>query len=193
MQLEIDHLKRKLRHERRRQTPSKPDFSSDDEKDGSYRRRSRTPLNESFSYDEDYHHERRSRNLSSKGLGNDAMSRALNQISKSPFTCRIEGGRLPQWFTQPTFTMYNSRTDPVEHVSHFNQRMAVHSKNEVLMWKVFPSSLGPMAMRWFDGLGVGPLIPYCLCLWEKGRPWKRTRTDTRKCLMRQMVILMIWP
>ena len=30
--------------------------------------------------------------------------------------------------------------------------MAVHSKNEALMCKVFPSSLGPMAMRWFDGL-----------------------------------------
>ena len=53
--------------------------------------------------------------------------------------------------------MYNSRTDPVEHVSHFNQRMVVHSKNEILMCKVFPSSLGPVAMRWFDGLGVGSI------------------------------------
>ena len=50
------------------------------------------------------------------------------------------------------FTIYNSRTDPVEHVSHFNQRMAVHSKDEALMCKVFSSSLGPVAMRWFDGL-----------------------------------------
>ena len=80
------------------------------------------------------------------------MSRALNQISKSPFTRRIEGRKLPRWFTQPTFTIYNGQTNPVEHVSHFNQRMAVHSKNEALMCKVFPSSLGPVAMRWFDGL-----------------------------------------
>ena len=90
-------------------------------------------------------------------LGNDAMSRALNQISKSPFTRKIEGGRLPRQFTQPTFTMYNGRTDPVEHVSHFNQRMVVHSKNEALMCKVFPSSLGPVAMRWFDGLGASSI------------------------------------
>ncbi|XP_050242041.1 uncharacterized protein LOC126690997 [Quercus robur] len=48
--------------------------------------------------------------------------------------------------------MYNGRTDLVEHVSHFNQRMVVHSRNEVLMCKVFPSSLGPVVMRWFDGL-----------------------------------------
>ena len=43
----------------------------------------------------------------------------------------------------------------MEHVSHFNQRMTVHSKNEALMCKVFPSNLGPVAMSRFDGLGVG--------------------------------------
>ncbi|XP_075659007.1 uncharacterized protein LOC142628855 [Castanea sativa] len=80
------------------------------------------------------------------------MSKALNQISKSPFTRRIEVGRLPRRFTQPTFTTYNGKMDPVEHVSHFNQRTVVHSKNETLMCKVFPSSLGPVALRWFDGL-----------------------------------------
>ncbi|XP_065617446.1 uncharacterized protein LOC136062385 [Quercus suber] len=30
--------------------------------------------------------------------------------------------------------------------------MAIHSKNEALMCKVFPSSLGPIAMRWFNSL-----------------------------------------
>ena len=48
--------------------------------------------------------------------------------------------------------MYNGRTNPMEHVSHFNQRMAVHSKNEALICKVFPFNLGLVAMRWFDGL-----------------------------------------
>ena len=38
MQLEIDHLKRSLCHEQRKQAPSNSDFSSDDKKDGSYRR-----------------------------------------------------------------------------------------------------------------------------------------------------------
>ena len=45
----------------------------------------------------------------------------------------------------------------MEHVSHFNQRMAIHSRNEALMCKVFPSSLGLVAMRWFDGLGAGSI------------------------------------
>ena len=50
------------------------------------------------------------------------------------------------------FLIYNGRSDPVEHVSQFNQRMAVHSKDEALLCKIFPSSLGPVAMRWFNGL-----------------------------------------
>ena len=53
--------------------------------------------------------------------------------------------------------MYNGRTNPMEHVSHFNQRMAMHSRNEALMCRVFPSSLGPVAMRWFNGLGEGSI------------------------------------
>ena len=67
MQLEIDHLKRSLRHERRKQTPSISDFSSDGEEDDSYSLRLRTPPSESFSYDEDYHHKCRNRDSSSKG------------------------------------------------------------------------------------------------------------------------------
>ena len=48
--------------------------------------------------------------------------------------------------------MYNGRTDPVEHISQFKLKMVVHSQDEDLMCRVFPSSLGPMPMRWFDGL-----------------------------------------
>ena len=113
------------------------------------------PPSESFLCDKDSHRERKDKSSSCKGLGNNAMSRALNQISRSLFTRRIEGERLPRWFTQPTFTMYNGRIDLVEHMSHFNQRMVVHSKNEALICKVFPSSLGPVVMRWFDGLRAG--------------------------------------
>ena len=98
MQLEINHLKRSLHHEWRKQAPSNSDFYSNNEEDGSYKCRSRTLPSESFSYDEDYHHhhKRGNRNSPSKGLGNDAMSRALNQISKSPFTRKVKGGRHPR-------------------------------------------------------------------------------------------------
>ena len=155
MQLEIDHLWRKLRCKQRRESPSSSGSSSDG--DSNYRPRSQTPPSESLSYNEERRHKRRSRSPTYKGLGNNAISKALCQISKSLFTQKIKRAKLPRQFTQPTFTMYNGRTNSVEHVSHFNQRMAVHSRNEALMCKVFPSSLGPVAMRWFDGLEEGSI------------------------------------
>ena len=90
------------------------------------------------------------------------MSKVLNQISK------IEGAILPRQFHQPTFTIYNGRTDPVEQVSHFNQRMVVHSKDETLMCKVFPSNLGPVAMRWFDGLSANSIDSFKELTWVFG-------------------------
>ena len=99
MQLKIDRLRERLCREQRRRTYSDSNPSSDDEGDGSYKLRSRTPSSESFSYDEDHRYKRRSKSPPRKGMGNDVMSRALNQISKSLFTCRIEGGKLPWHFT----------------------------------------------------------------------------------------------
>ena len=160
MQLEIQRLRKELRHAKRKRVSSYSDEDSEDERDGDYRRRSRTPASEPFPYEEVYHRERNPQSSFPRGTGNDAMSKALDQISRSPFTRNIEGARLPRRFHQPTFTIYNGRTDPVEHVSHFNQRMAVHSRDEALMCKVFPSSLGPIAMRWFDSLKANTISSF---------------------------------
>ncbi|XP_050249093.1 uncharacterized protein LOC126696383 [Quercus robur] len=160
MQREIHDLKRRLRHTQQRRSPSNFDISSNEEEDVSYRWRSRTPPSETFSYEKEQRHRRRHKSPSGKGLGNDAMNKALDQISKSPFTHKIEGARLPRRFHQPTFTIYNGRTDPMEHVSQFNQRMTIYSRNEALMCKVFPSSLGPVAMRWFNSLKTNSIDSY---------------------------------
>ena len=55
--------------------------------------------------------------------GNDAMSKALQQVSNYPFVRRINKARPPHRFSQLTFTIYNGRTNPVKHVSHFKQKM----------------------------------------------------------------------
>ena len=43
--------------------------------------------------------------------------------------------------------------------------MVVHSKNKALMCKVFLSSFGSMAMRWFDSLGVGSIDSFKELTW----------------------------
>nr|XP_023912585.1 uncharacterized protein LOC112024171 [Quercus suber] len=88
------------------------------------------------------------------------MSRTLDQLSKSPFTRHIEGAALPRRFQQPIFSIYNGKMDPMDPMSQFNQRMVVHSKNEALMCKVFPSSLGLVAMRWFNDLRPDSISSY---------------------------------
>ena len=140
--------------------PPSPDTPLDDENDDDYRQRSKTPPSETFSHEEERHQRRKRKSPSPRGLGHNAMSRVLDQLSRSPLTLRIEGAAIPRRFQQPTFTIYNSNTDPVEHVSQFNQRMAVHSKNEALMCKFFLSSLGLVAMRWFNGLKANSVDSY---------------------------------
>ena len=94
LQQEIDYLKRKLRRAQRKHSPSSSDTS--DEGDDNYRQRSRTPPSETFSYEEEHHHRCSHKSPSRKGLVNDTMSKALDRISKSPFTCKIEGAKLPR-------------------------------------------------------------------------------------------------
>ena len=53
---------------------------------------------ESFSYEEEHHSERQCKSPIHRGLGNDAMSKVLNQIAKSPFTIRIESIAPSQCF-----------------------------------------------------------------------------------------------
>ena len=152
MQREIDELKKELLRARRRHSSPDSELSFEETDDATYRRRSRTSPSETFSGDEEYHHRCKNNSPTHKGLGSNAMNEALSQVARSLFTRSIEGASLPWRFHQPSFSLYNSRTDPVEHVSHFRQKMAVQSRDEALMCKIFPSSLGPMAMRWFNGL-----------------------------------------
>ena len=126
----------------------------------SYRQQSETPSSESFSCEEEHPHKRKCKSPSGRGVGTNVMKKALSQISKSPFTRGIENAKLRRRFHQPTFAMYNGRTDPIEHVSQFKQKMAVHSQDEALLCREFPSILGPMLMRWFDGLRTNSISSF---------------------------------
>ena len=100
--------------------PSNTDTPLDDENDDDYRQRSRTPPSETFSHEKECHQKCKRRSPSPRGMAHDAMSRALDQLSRTPFTRRIEGATLPRRFQQLAFSIYNENTDPVEHVSQFN-------------------------------------------------------------------------
>ena len=160
MQREINDLKRQLCQAQRKQSPPSSDVFSNDEKDTIYKQRSRTLPSESFSCEEKHRHKKKHKSPSRRRVGTNVMKKALSQISKSPFTRGIEKAKLPRHFHQPTFAMYNGRMDPVEHISQFKHKITVYSQDEALMCRVFPSSLGPMPMRWFDGLKTNSISSF---------------------------------
>ena len=75
---------------------------------------------------------------------------------------------MPSRFTQPLFNSYDGKMDSVKHVSHYIQMMSLHTHNDALMCKVFPSSLGPTALRWFNGLRKGSIHSFSESIQEFG-------------------------
>ena len=75
---------------------------------------------------------------------------------------------MPSRFTRPPFNSYDGKTDLVEHVSHYIHMISLHTHNDALMCKVFPSSLGPTALRWFNGLRKGSICSFTELIQEFG-------------------------
>ena len=82
-----------------------------------------------------------------------AVWKVLDLVSSSPFSREIERAMLPERFTAPRFEAYNGRTDLVAHISHYQQRITLFYYNDPFMCRLFPSSLGEIALRWFNQLG----------------------------------------
>ena len=96
------------------------------------------------------------------------MSRALRRAARSPFSNEIERAPMLSRFTRPLFNSYDGKTDPVEHVSHYIHMMSLYTHNDALMCKVFPSSLGSTALRWFNGLRKGSIHSFTELIQEFG-------------------------
>ncbi|KAM2080622.1 hypothetical protein ACFX1T_034373 [Malus domestica] len=89
---------------------------------------------------------------------------AARGIRKSSFTEDILKAKKPAKFTQPKFRLFEGTTDPVEHIYHFQQQMALEGDNEAFMCKLFPSSLSGSSLTWFRQLksrSIGSFTDLC--------------------------------
>ncbi|XP_028081828.1 uncharacterized protein LOC114283200 [Camellia sinensis] len=66
-----------------------------------------------------------------------------------PFIQRITKVVLPKMFKAPSFTLYDGKSDPTDHVHHYKKAMTLHADDEALMCRILPSSLGPLIVRWY--------------------------------------------
>ena len=69
-----------------------------------------------------------------------------------PFLEEIEKADSPRRFSISKLRVYDGISDPAYHVQHYLHSMALWIGNEPLMCKVFPSSLGDLALKWFSRL-----------------------------------------
>ena len=75
---------------------------------------------------------------------------------------------MPSRFTRPPFNSYDGKADLVKHISHYIHIMSLHTHNDALMCKVFPSSLGSTTLRWFNGLRKGSIYSFAELIQEFG-------------------------
>ncbi|KAF5934401.1 hypothetical protein HYC85_030572 [Camellia sinensis] len=74
-----------------------------------------------------------------------------------PFVRRIARATLSKKFKAPSFTFYDGKSDPTDHIRHYKQAMTLHADNEALMCRIFPNSLGPLAVRWYYKLELASI------------------------------------
>ena len=85
------------------------------------------------------------------------LDKELTRLPTTPLSQEIEIMPLPVGFHQPKFTLYVSMTDPYMHVSHYQQVMAGHRRNDALICLIFPASLGELGLKWFERLPEGSI------------------------------------
>uniref|UniRef100_A0A2N9IVW5 RNA-directed DNA polymerase n=1 Tax=Fagus sylvatica TaxID=28930 RepID=A0A2N9IVW5_FAGSY len=81
------------------------------------------------------------------------MNLIMNLVIRVFYLRQCRGRR----FTAPRLETYNGRTDPVAHIDHYHHRMALWRYRDPLMCRIFPSSLGEVALRWFNQLERGSI------------------------------------
>ena len=72
--------------------------------------------------------------------------------SDSPLSKKITSHRSLKKFVIPSFDCYTGVTDPFKHLRAYQVKMVVHSHDNRLMCRVFPSSLKGTALDWLYSL-----------------------------------------
>ncbi|XP_028058964.1 uncharacterized protein LOC114262767 [Camellia sinensis] len=92
----------------------------------------------------------RQRRHQKSGSSSTFDSSSKNPGRRDELTCPAHPKEavLPKNFKAPAFTLYDGKSDPTDHIRYYKQAMMLHANDEALMCRIFPSSLGPLAVRW---------------------------------------------
>ena len=86
------------------------------------------------------------------GSPQDLAMMATRGVNKSPFAEWIVDEPKPKDFVVPSFKQFDGKTDPVDHIFNFQQKMALETRNKAILCKVFSTTLVGPALAWFRQL-----------------------------------------
>ena len=81
-----------------------------------------------------------------------SISKRLDDMLSTPFSSRIINYEPPQGFIVPKFSTYDGSSDPFDHIMHYRQLMTIDIGNDMLLCKVFPTSLQGQVLSWLHRL-----------------------------------------
>ncbi|XP_070665212.1 uncharacterized protein [Malus domestica] len=73
----------------------------------------------------------------------------MTNINRSPFTDEIEQAEPSREFSMPHFTSFKGDENPKSHLKHYRSAMILYQNNDVLMCKIFATTLQSEAQDWF--------------------------------------------
>ena len=79
----------------------------------------------------------------------DLATLVLRGVSRSLFTSWIVARPKPKDFVMLTFRLFEVNSYPVKHIFQFQQKMALESKNEVMLCKLFFTTFIGSTLIWF--------------------------------------------
>ena len=72
--------------------------------------------------------------------------KATRGVSRSSFTKWIVEELKPKDLVVPTFKQFDGKSNPVDHIFNFQQKMALETRNEAILCKVFSTTLTGLAL-----------------------------------------------
>ena len=82
----------------------------------------------------------------------DLAMMATRGVNRSSFTEWTVEEPKPKDFVVPSFNQFDGKSDLVDHIFNFQQKMALETRNEAILCKVFSTTLIGLTLAWFRQL-----------------------------------------
>ena len=81
----------------------------------------------------------------------------MDGYRQSPFNEEVRATALPAGFKLSTINMFDGKTDPQDHMDHFNDLMELHRIDDLARCRCFAVTLSGAPKKWFRGLQPGSI------------------------------------